>query len=99
MRCKLVALVKGSDFEGAIAFLDKTPALKLALFERAYCLFRLNRFDEALKVCRFLVPNNLKEADWDSLAWGIGASFGLKTIRRFPCFRHYRLRRVWPHRC
>jgi len=48
-RCRVFALLSLSRWADALQMCDKNPADKEALaFERAYCLYRLNRFQEAL---------------------------------------------------
>mmetsp|Transcript_20809 Transcript_20809/g.58628 ORF Transcript_20809/g.58628 Transcript_20809/m.58628 type:complete len:665 (+) Transcript_20809:65-2059(+) len=48
-RCRVFALLSLSRWADALQICDKNPADQEALaFERAYCLYRLNRFQEAL---------------------------------------------------
>jgi hypothetical protein len=69
LACKLITLIHLENFEDALKISEKVQSLfvnagfelivaqipKLA-FERAYCLFRLRRFDEALKVLSTISP-------------------------------------------
>uniref|UniRef100_A0A914UNR2 Signal recognition particle subunit SRP72 n=1 Tax=Plectus sambesii TaxID=2011161 RepID=A0A914UNR2_9BILA len=50
-KCKLVCLIQMSKFEDAVQLIRKTPPHQIGdcQFEKAYCEYRLNRSDEALK--------------------------------------------------
>ena len=48
---KVVALIELSHFDEALALLDSTPETSTdRRFERAYCLYQLNRESEALAI-------------------------------------------------
>eukprot|EP00037_Helgoeca_nana_P013224 m.121668 g.121668 ORF g.121668 m.121668 type:complete len:668 (-) comp21908_c0_seq1:87-2090(-) len=51
LQAKLVSLVKQGSFDDALSFMsrDKSGFFKTRNFERSYCLFRLNRLEEALE--------------------------------------------------
>ena len=56
LRCKTVALVQQEKFGEALVLLNLQPAIAGSLaFERAYCFYRLGRFDE-VKVVYSLIP-------------------------------------------
>lgn len=48
LRCKAVALVHTSAYGDALALLQTAALSSSHPYERAYCLYRLGRFDEAL---------------------------------------------------
>lgn len=50
INAKLVALIKQELFEDALKFLHAEKSLRNRKFERCYCLFRLNRLDEAFEL-------------------------------------------------
>eukprot|EP00041_Stephanoeca_diplocostata_P033523 m.1110166 g.1110166 ORF g.1110166 m.1110166 type:complete len:718 (+) comp24356_c0_seq11:97-2250(+) len=50
LKCKLVALIKNKDFKVALEAIEKEDALKTKDFEKAYCLYCLQRLDDALEV-------------------------------------------------
>lgn len=62
-QCKLVAFIQVSKFDEALKFLGKCPDLKDLVFEKAYCYYRMNKPEEALKVIDSVnpLPQNLKE--------------------------------------
>jgi len=51
LKCKLSAYLQLSEFEHALRLLKKDPISSSSLiFEKAYCLYRLNRIEESLDV-------------------------------------------------
>lgn len=65
-QCKLVSFIQVSKFDEALKFLNKCPELLKALsFEKAYCQYRLNQPEEALKTidtnCQQPLADNVKE--------------------------------------
>lgn len=65
LQCKLVCLIQLSKFEEVIKFLDRTQPPYDCTFERAYCEYRLNQPEAALKTIQNSgikqLPPNLKE--------------------------------------
>ncbi|GLT38382.1 hypothetical protein SLA2020_126380 [Shorea laevis] len=50
IRCKVVALIKGDNIDAALSTIQSSQKLPIDLgFFKAYCLYRLNRLDEALE--------------------------------------------------
>ncbi|XP_021842223.2 uncharacterized protein [Spinacia oleracea] len=50
LRCKIVALINTDNIDGAIAVIQSSHKLPIDLsFLKAYCLYRLNKLDEALE--------------------------------------------------
>ncbi|GLU21792.1 hypothetical protein SLE2022_379080 [Rubroshorea leprosula] len=50
IRCKVVALIKGDNIDAALSMIQSSQKLPIDLsFFKAYCLYRLNRLDEALE--------------------------------------------------
>lgn len=64
-QCKLVSFIQVSKFDEALKFLNKCPELKGLDFEKAYCQYRLNLPEEALKTidtnCAQPLAENVKE--------------------------------------
>ncbi|XP_059612513.1 signal recognition particle subunit SRP72 [Phlebotomus argentipes] len=64
-QCKLVSFIQLSKFQEALSFLNKSPDLKDFVFEKAYCEYRLNQPENALKTIDSVgaeeLPPNLKE--------------------------------------
>lgn len=60
-QCKLVSFIQVSKFDEALKFLNKCPELKALAFEKAYCQYRLNQPDEALKTIDTSCPQPLSE--------------------------------------
>ncbi|EOA33733.1 hypothetical protein CARUB_v10019924mg [Capsella rubella] len=51
IRCKVVALIKDDNIDGALSVINSIKNVSIDLgFEKAYCLYRQNKIDEAL-VC------------------------------------------------
>lgn len=50
-KCKAIALIRMGQYDDCISFVDRKPefSAKLSL-ERAYCLYRLQRFEDAQKI-------------------------------------------------
>lgn len=65
VHCKIVALIQLSKFDEALKFIEKTPSAHSLIFEKAYCEYRLNKPDIALKTIESAkinpLPPNLKE--------------------------------------
>lgn len=65
LQCKLVCLIQLSKFEEVLKFLDRTQPSHDCTFERAYCEYRLNQPEAALKTIQDSgikpLPSNLKE--------------------------------------
>jgi len=57
-RCKLFALLNLSKWNEALQVCDKCVEKEVVAFERAYCLYRLNRFEEALEVLKPIAANS-----------------------------------------
>jgi signal recognition particle subunit SRP72 len=55
--CKVIALIKNENYTGAIEFIEKEKMQKL-VFEKAYCLYRLEKLDEST-----IVLENIKNED------------------------------------
>lgn len=64
-QCKLVSFIQVSKFDEALKVLNKCAELKSLAFEKAYCQYRLNQPDEALKTidsnCAQPLAENVKE--------------------------------------
>ncbi|KAK9863884.1 hypothetical protein WJX84_011397 [Apatococcus fuscideae] len=57
LRCKLVLLIWSNRFEEALELLRSSPQLEeQAGFEKAYALYRLNRYEEALQISQTIAP-------------------------------------------
>ncbi|KAK9826948.1 hypothetical protein WJX74_001295 [Apatococcus lobatus] len=57
LRCKLVLLLWGSRFEDALELLRGAPVLEdQAGFEKAYALYRLGKYDQALQAVEHVTP-------------------------------------------
>lgn len=48
IHCKVVCLIQSSKFAEAVQFIDRTKSIEL-VFEKAYCEYRLNTPEKALK--------------------------------------------------
>lgn len=63
--CKAIALIQQSRFDEALKFIEKSKLAQALLFEKAYCEYRLNRSDIALRTIDSAnlnpLPANLKE--------------------------------------
>lgn len=63
--CKVIALIQLSKFDEAIKFIEKSNQTQSLLFEKAYCEYRLNKSEIALKTIEGAnlnpLPANLKE--------------------------------------
>jgi signal recognition particle subunit SRP72 len=64
-QCKAIALIQQSRFDEALKFIEKSKLTQALLFEKAYCEYRLNRSDIALRTIESAnlnpLPANLKE--------------------------------------
>lgn len=64
-QCKLVSFIQVSKFDEALKVLNKCPELKGLAFEKAYCQYRLNKPEDALKTIDAAFqepfPENVKE--------------------------------------
>lgn len=64
-QCKLVAFIQMSRFDEALKLLNKCPELNGQTFEKAYCQYRLNQPEVALKTIdghfQEPLPANVKE--------------------------------------
>lgn len=64
-QCKAIALIQQSKFDEALKFIEKSKLTQDLLFEKAYCEYRLNRSDVALRTIESAnmnpLPANLKE--------------------------------------
>lgn len=65
LHCKVVCLIQLSKFEEAFKFIDKNRLSSSLVFEKAYCEYRLNKPENALKTIDGTgltsLPANLKE--------------------------------------
>jgi len=60
---KVVAQVQSELFTDALTTISKSPVESLLQFERAYCLYRLNREEEALQVLEASSCTSLREKE------------------------------------
>lgn len=64
-QCKAIALIQLSKFDEAVKFIEKSKLTQSLLFEKAYCEYRLNKPEAALKTIDGAnlnpLPANLKE--------------------------------------
>ncbi|XP_067133039.1 signal recognition particle subunit SRP72 [Centruroides vittatus] len=60
LHCKVVCLIHLSDFENAYNLLEKHSTLSELQFEKAYCLYRLNRIQEAWSILQNSSQSNDK---------------------------------------
>jgi signal recognition particle subunit SRP72 len=59
--CKMVCLVQLGKFDEALGAMRKNPKLSASLvFEKAYCEYRLNRSDEALRTIRSVADIDMR---------------------------------------
>ena len=61
LHCQLLCLMHQASFDEALALLDKRPELAPLAYERAYCLYRLKRFDDALRLLRPMTEHKAKQ--------------------------------------
>ncbi|XP_005178216.1 signal recognition particle subunit SRP72 [Musca domestica] len=65
LHCKVICLIQVSKFEEAVKFIDKNKLASALIFEKAYCEYRLNKPENALKIIDDArlpsLPPNLKE--------------------------------------
>lgn len=51
LACKVVAAIRADNYDGAIALINRHASLSTAMsFEKAYCLYKLGKFHEALEL-------------------------------------------------
>lgn len=64
-QCKAIALIQLSKFDEASKFIEKSKLAQSLVFEKAYCEYRLNKSQAALKTIESAnlspLPANLKE--------------------------------------
>lgn len=64
-QCKAIAYIQLSKFDEALKFIEKSKLTQSLLFEKAYCEYRLNKPEVALKTIEGAnlspLPSNLKE--------------------------------------
>mmetsp|Transcript_17379 Transcript_17379/g.37521 ORF Transcript_17379/g.37521 Transcript_17379/m.37521 type:complete len:686 (+) Transcript_17379:137-2194(+) len=62
LKAKVIAQLQLSQFEDAIAFINKSSLGPAMAFEKAYCLYRLGRIEEALEAVRGSGPDKAEAA-------------------------------------